>query len=1601
MACTTYNGNFLISYSRFDGNNTSGTIPTHFATYSLANPLSPVEVGSVVDIQRSDSAGLYVAGNTALMYQSTTFYDATDSFIFQETGDIWTGDLTSAPANGAVNYLNDVYSCGGINATTGNCNNVTNVPAATFSGGVCTPNGTTPVPNDPNRGGPYRIGIGTAVNSTTTYFASTNANGGNIENPSCPQISGQLLVVDTSIPSNPAIVNSVSDPAMTFMSGIAIQGNLAIAVGDSTGIFSITSGYVGTLVVSAFDIGSPQSPVLTSSITTQLADSAGSFVVPLGMNTFAVGNTTLNHTAELVLIDASNPSALRYIPYNALFVANPAIAQNGYFFALSSTPASTINSLSAFQLSEITGPQLTVKLQLPNTNGVAVDPASFSLAPSSVTTGAAFDTYEWDQPAPNTITFNMNVTGVNPGDVPVVVAGGELDYTLPSLGAGKITFSQLTVLCQQILNISPASQSVSYGSLPATYMVTAGNPTSVSQTFVPSTLGIPSTWSVQAPPSVTVAAGGNQTFNLVLTPPLNTPPANYNFFAVLSTTGGITASVGAALNVFTTPSGSGGDPGTSLLTFIASLNPSTITLGQNGVGTFQLLITNTGNYANNISTGDGSPTFSTNPSFYNGWTLNFTPLPYAYVLPGVSNTATLIGTLTLPPYYLGGITPGSYPIVVQVSFGARIVNLTLTVNVVGYGVTGSINPGNGTPQTNFVLNLTNEGSAQDTYNLSVVGPLAQVASVPSTSGPINATKTGQVPITLNPIDFVSPGTYALDVKAVSQANPLVQAVIAGSVTVSGSKGVSAAITPSPTSVQTTPGSVSLLFQATNTGNVPDNYTASITGTTGPVTATLNGSGQSIASFPIPALGNSEFPLNAQVTGPGAATVTVTVTSLSSSTIHNQATVTINNSTAGQPTAIASPTAANTPVHRLAVLNASASSDPNNLPLTYLWTLTSAPAGSALNSGSISLANSALAAFRPDVLGVYSFNVNVSNGTASANATASYTAVDLPPVAVTANNYNTAVGSFAFLNGQNSYDPDGQPITFAWTLVSAPNGGAGSSSTSIYNSQTAHAFFTPNIAGAYQFQLIVTDPTASSLPALITVTAYSGAIPPNADAGPSQNIGVNATVTVNGSNSVDPNPSPLPLNYQWTLATVPTGSGATLSNATSAEAQFTPDVAGAYVASLVVSNANGTSGAATTTVYAYSGDVPPNANAGASQFVTPTSTVNLNSQASSDPDNGPLNLAFLWWLNSLPTGSTATVHQPNTATPTFVADKSGYYIGRVEANDGLLAGFANTLVTSAATCDADANGVINQTDIALITAAIGQTVLSNDPRDYDHTGTITQADVTACSALVSSAAPVLQVSPGSFTESLAQGSAAVAQLLQISSSGNPLSFTVSSNQAWLTASVTSDSTASISSLNAIVTPGVLTPNTYQGMLTFTPGTGTAQTVSVTLTITAAGTGLQVSPTSFTESLVAVSSAATQAVNVSSSSGPIGFTVSSNQPWLTTNIGSGSTSTVSGVNAIVNPAGLAPSTYQGTLTFTPSTGSVQTVSVTLTVTGSTGNGNKCDVNQDGVVNVLDGQLMVNEALGVLPANNDLNLDGVVNVVDIQIVLNAALNLGCSAH
>jgi hypothetical protein len=40
------------------------------------------------------------------------------------------------------------------------------------------------------------------------------------------------------------------------------------------------------------------------------------------------------------------------------------------------------------------------------------------------------------------------------------------------------------------------------------------------------------------------------------------------------------------------------------------------------------------------------------------------------------------------------------------------------------------------------------------------------------------------------------------------------------------------------------------------------------------------------------------------------------------------------------------------------------------------------------------------------------------------------------------------------------------------------------------------------------------------------------------------------------------------------------------------------------------------------------------------------------------------------------------------------------------------------------------------------------------------------------------------------------------------------------------------------------------------------------------------------------------------------------------------------------------------------------------------------------------------MIDQLLGLVKAVNDLNGDGVVSIVDVQIVMNAALSLGCVA-
>jgi hypothetical protein len=87
--------------------------------------------------------------------------------------------------------------------------------------------------------------------------------------------------------------------------------------------------------------------------------------------------------------------------------------------------------------------------------------------------------------------------------------------------------------------------------------------------------------------------------------------------------------------------------------------------------------------------------------------------------------------------------------------------------------------------------------------------------------------------------------------------------------------------------------------------------------------------------------------------------------------------------------------------------------------------------------------------------------------------------------------------------------------------------------------------------------------------LVVSTAGAGNSPPVAEAGPGQNVQVGDTVNLNGGGSSDPEGATL--TFLWELTTVPAGSTATLTGPNSATPSFVADLAGTYLATLVVND----------------------------------------------------------------------------------------------------------------------------------------------------------------------------------------------------------------------------------------------------------------------------------------------------------------------------------------------------------------------------------------------------------------------------------------------
>lgn len=370
-------------------------------------------------------------------------------------------------------------------------------------------------------------------------------------------------------------------------------------------------------------------------------------------------------------------------------------------------------------------------------------------------------------------------------------------------------------------------------------------------------------------------------------------------------------------------------------------------------------------------------------------------------------------------------------------------------------------------------------------------------------------------------------------------------------------------------------------------------------------------------------------------------------------------------------------------------------------LSYSFSFTSVPTtpvASALTTADIVQDGSAFASFTPDVAGIYTVQV-IANDTVgnSAPVTTNVDTQNTVPVANAGNDITAAVNDVVQLNGSASTDGDGDPLTYAWSLVSGPD-----TPTLSPDATAVNPTFTATSAGTYTWQLVVSDPYTSSAPDQVNVVVGSSNTAPIADAGGPYSAVNGGTVNLDGTASSDPDGDQL--SYSWAFTSRPVGSTATLAGAATATPSFVIDVSGTYQVQLTVTD-NGSpplNNSATATVSTINS--APTANAGSPQTVLVGQTVTLDGSGSNDVDGDPL--TYSWSFNSVPANSTLTTANisqsgvPGDFNATFVPDQQGDYIVQLIVNDGALGSTPSTVTVTTNNSAPTANAGPDQPSVPL-------------------------------------------------------------------------------------------------------------------------------------------------------------------------------------------------------------------------------------------------------------------------------------------------------------
>lgn len=363
---------------------------------------------------------------------------------------------------------------------------------------------------------------------------------------------------------------------------------------------------------------------------------------------------------------------------------------------------------------------------------------------------------------------------------------------------------------------------------------------------------------------------------------------------------------------------------------------------------------------------------------------------------------------------------------------------------------------------------------------------------------------------------------------------------------------------------------------------------------------------------------------------------------------------------------------------LVQLDGSLSKDDDGDQLTYRWRIVSAPEGSAAELASADSVNPTLTT---DAYGMYTVELIVNDGYVDSDAdTVVIDASNAAPIANAGNDLDVYIDHTVNLDGSKSSDPDSDPITYLWTIISPSN-----TTTTIANNTAVMPSITIREQGTYVVQLVVNDGKVNSEPDTVTLTVVNSK--PIANAGPDQS-GDATEFQLDGSLSRDADKDPI--TYRWRVVDAPQGSAAEIVGDQSVKPTFTPDQYGRYTIELIVNDGKVDSNADTMVIDTT--NAVPVANAGVDQQVSMGQLVTLDGSNSHDAD-GDL-LTYKWTITS-PSNTQAVLSDSAAVMPTLTIKEHGMYVVQLIVNDGKVDSAPDTVSLEVGNVKPVANAGVDQ------------------------------------------------------------------------------------------------------------------------------------------------------------------------------------------------------------------------------------------------------------------------------------------------------------------